>query len=76
VLETFVLAAQAFVVFDGAKDLGAKQTIALRLESTVIDGFWLFDFAKRPRTDLFGRSHANFDGIEMLIGRELLEQVE
>ena len=76
VLEALVLAAQAFVVLDGAKDLGAKKTVALGLEGTVVDGFRLFDFAKRPGTDFLGRSHANFDGIEMLIGRELLEQVE
>ena len=76
VLEALVLAAQAFVVLDGAKDLGAEQTVALGLEGTVVDGFRLFHFAERPGTDLLGRSHADLDGIEMLIGRELLEQVE
>ena len=48
VLETFVLTAQAFVIFDWAKNLGAKQTITLRLEGTVVNRFWFFDFAKRP----------------------------
>ncbi len=76
VLETLVLAAQAFVVFDRAKNLGTKQTIALRLEGTVVDGFWLFHFAERPRTDLLGRCQADADRIEVVIGRELLEQVE
>ena len=76
VLQALVLAAQAFVVFDRAKDLGAKKTVALRLEGAVVDGFRLFDFAERPRTDLLWRGHADLDGIEMLIRRELLEQVE
>jgi hypothetical protein len=75
-LEALVLAAQAFVVLDGAKNLGAKKTITLWLEGAVVDGFRLLDFTERPRTDLLGRSHADFDGIKMLIRRELLEQVE
>ena len=76
VFETFVLAAQALIVFDGAKNFGAKQTVALRLEGAVVDGFRFFNLAKRPRTNFLRGSQANFDGIEMLIGCELLEQVE
>ena len=76
VFQAFVFAAQAFVVLDGAKNLGAKQAVALGLESAVVDGFRLFDFAKRPGTDFLWGSQSNFDGIKMLIGRELLEQVE
>jgi hypothetical protein len=75
-LEAFVLAAQAFVVFDGAKNLGAKETIALGLEGAVVDGFGLFHFAERPRADLLGRGQSDADRIEVVIGRELLEQVE
>ncbi len=76
VLEALVLAAQALVVFDRAKDLGAEQTIALGLEGTVVDGLGLFDFAIRPGTDFFWRGQANLDGIEVLIGLDLFEQVE
>ena len=76
VLQTLVLTAQAFVIFDRSENFGAKQTIALRLERAVVNGFWFFNFTKRPRTDLLGRGHADFDGIEMLIGRELFKQVE
>jgi hypothetical protein len=39
--QALVLAAQAFVVLDRAKDLGAEQAVALRLEGTVVDGFRL-----------------------------------
>ena len=76
VLEALVLAAQAFVVLDRAKDLGAEQTITLGLESTVVDRFRLLHFTERPGTDLLGRGQADLDGIEMLIRRKLLEQVE
>jgi len=47
-LQAFVLAAQAFVVLDGTKNLGAEQSIAFRLERTVIDGLGFFDLAIRP----------------------------
>ena len=76
VLQTLVFTAQAFVVFDGAKNLGAEQTITLRLERAIVDGFRLFNFAERPRTDFFGRSQSNADGIKMLVRCELLEQVQ
>ena len=76
VLETFVFAAQAFVVLDRAKNLGTKQTVPLGLKSAVVDCFRLFHLAKRPRANLFRRCHANLDGIKMLIGRDLFEQVE
>ena len=76
VLQALVLAAQAFVVLDGTKNLGAEQAVTLGLERTVVDGLGLLHFAERPRTDLLGRSHADADGIEMLVRRELLEQVE
>ena len=47
-LEAFVFATQALIVFDGAKNLGTKKTIAFWLEGAVVDGLWLFDFAERP----------------------------
>ena len=46
VLQPLVLAAQALVVFDGAKNLGAEQTVTLGLEGPVVDGLGFFDFAK------------------------------
>ena len=75
-LEALVLAAQAFVVFDRPKDLGAEQAIALRLESTVVDRLRLLDFTIRPRTNLVGRSKANPDCIKMLFLLYLLEQIQ
>ena len=46
--QAFIFSAQAFVVFDRTKDFGAEQTVTLRLERTIVDGFRLFNFAVRP----------------------------
>jgi hypothetical protein len=66
VLQALVLAAQALVVLDRAKDLGAEQAIALRLEGAVVDGFRLFDFAVGPGTDLLRRRETDGDRVEFL----------
>ncbi|CFW85983.1 Uncharacterised protein [Bordetella pertussis] len=75
-LQALVLAAQAFVVLDGTEDLGAEQAVTLGLERTVVDRLGLANFAERPRTDLLGRGDADLDGIELLVLRDLLEEVE
>ena len=46
--QTFVFAAQALVVFYGAKDFGAEQTVALGFEGAIVDGFGFFHFAVGP----------------------------
>src|SRR6056300_1259054 len=69
VLKPLVFAAKAFVVLDGAKNLGAKQAFALGLERTVVDGFGLLHLTERPRPDFFGRGESDFDGVEMLTWR-------
>jgi hypothetical protein len=76
VLEALVLAAQAFVVLDRAEDLGAEQAVALGLEGAVVDGLGLLHFAEGPGADFLRRRHADADRIEVLVRRELLEQVE
>ena len=48
VLEALVLAAQALVILDRAKNFGTKKTITLWLERAVVDCLRLFYFAKRP----------------------------
>jgi hypothetical protein len=52
-LEALVLAAQALIVLDRAKNLGTEQTVTLWLERTVVDGLGLFDFAIRPGPNFF-----------------------
>ena len=73
VFQAFVFAAKAFVIFDRAKDFGAEQAVALRLERTIVDGFRLFYFAVGPRTDFFRGRQTNFDRVELFILLNLLE---
>jgi len=51
VLQPLVLTAQALVVFNRAENLGAKQTVAFRLERTVVDGFRFFLLRHTTRTE-------------------------
>src|SRR5690606_7848674 len=76
VLEALVLAAQALVVLDRAKDLGAEQAVTLRLEGTVVDGLRLFDFAKGPGTDHFRRRQRNLDGVELFDLTLVFQQIQ
>ena len=55
VLHALVLAAVALIVLHRPKDLRAEQTIALRLEGAVIDGFRLLHLTVRPFPDLLRR---------------------
>ena len=54
VLHALVLAAQALVVLDRAKDPGAEQAVPLRLEGPVVDRLGLLDLAEGPRQDPLG----------------------
>src|SRR6266446_1871507 len=65
VLHPLVLAAQAFPVGDGAKNLGAKEAIALGLGRAVVDGLRLGHFAVGPGTNFFGARQADANGIEI-----------
>src|SRR5207253_3779850 len=76
VLQALVLAAQAFVVLDRPEDLGAEETISLRLEGAIVDRFGFLHFAVGPRADLFRRGDPDLDRVELLFLRDLLEQIE
>jgi hypothetical protein len=75
-LEPLVLAAKTLVVLDRAKNLGAEQTVTLRLEGPVVDRLRLLHFAVRPRADLVRRGKANGDRIELLFLRHLSKQIQ
>lgn len=49
----------AFPVLDGAKDTFAEKAVALRLECTVVDRFWFFDFTMRPTNDVLRTGDTN-----------------
>jgi hypothetical protein len=72
VLESFVFAAQAFVVPDRAKDFGAKQAVSLRFEGAIVDSFRFFNLAKRPRTDHVRRRQTDANGIKIINSSLLL----
>ena len=48
VLEAFVLATQALVIFQWSKQFGAEKAVALRLEGAVVDGLGLFHLTEGP----------------------------
>ena len=54
VLHALVLAAKTFVILHRSEDTRTEQTIFLRFERTVVDGFRLFHLAERPAVDLLG----------------------
>src|SRR5262249_42146474 len=65
VLHPLVLAAQALPVRDGAKNLGAEQSVALRFERAVVDGLRLGNLTMRPGTDFFRTRQADANRIEI-----------
>src|SRR3990167_1897546 len=75
-LQALVLTAQALVILYRAKDLGAEQAVALRLERTVVDGFRLFNFTERPRTDHLRRCQSNTDGVELFDLTLVFQQIQ
>src|SRR4029450_13049020 len=68
VLHALVLTAQALPVGDRAEDLGAEETVTLRLEGPVVDGLRLGHLAVAPRADLLGRREGDLDRVEVLDG--------
>ncbi|AKA27550.1 hypothetical protein PCL1606_61070 (plasmid) [Pseudomonas chlororaphis] len=76
VLQALVLSAQALVILYRAKDLGAEQAVTLRLERTVVDGFRLFNFTERPRTDHLRRGQSDTDGVELFDLTLVFQQIQ
>src|SRR6185312_13612571 len=76
VLHALVLAAVALVVLHRAKDLGAEQTITLRLERAVVDRLRLLDLAVAPLADFLRRGELDADRGKRTGVLRLLEEVE
>src|SRR5690348_12677972 len=76
VLEPLVLAAKALVVLHRPEDLRAEESVALRLERTIVDGLRLLHLAVGPGTDHLRRCEADLDRIEMLNRSMLFEELE
>src|SRR5262249_35875939 len=71
-----VLAAVALVVLHRPEDLRAEQTVALRLEGSVVDRLRLLHFTVGPFADLVRRRERNADRAERKRVLRLLEEVE
>ena len=48
VFQALVLTAQALVIFYWPENTRTEKAVTLRFERTVVDGFWLLNFTKRP----------------------------
>ena len=75
ILHPLVLAAQAFVILDRAKDTGTEQAITFGLECPVVDGFRLLDLAIGPREDLLRARDRDLDMIEALGLNNRIEEI-
>ncbi len=64
--DALVLPAVALPVPLRAKDPFAEQTAVLGLERAVVDRFRLGYFAERPATDIFWRSQADTNRVEIV----------
>src|ERR1700693_5727816 len=67
-LHPLVLAAQTLPIRYRTENARAKQSIPLRLESPVVDGFGLGHLAMRPAPDFFRRGQADANGVEVSDG--------
>src|SRR5690606_6441534 len=65
-LQTLVFTAQTLIVLHRAKDLGTEQTVALWLESTIVDGLGLLHFAKGPRPDHLRRRQPDANRVKFI----------
>lgn len=61
VFHAFVLAAVTFVILGGSENLGAEQSVPLRFERPVINGFRFFDLPMGPLSNLVGRGKADLN---------------
>ena len=67
-----VLAAGALPVTGRAEDLFAEQTVLLRLQRTVVDGFRLLDLTVAPTTDVIGGGKADANLVKCVDVQHLL----
>src|SRR5215831_19264508 len=75
ILHTLVLAAQAFVILDRAKDASAKQPVTFGFERPIVDSLRLFDLAVRPGADALRARDRDTDQIEALRPTDLAKDV-
>ena len=75
VFHSLVFATQTFIILSRAEYSSTEQAVAFWLESSVVNGFGLFDFTERPRSDAFRRGNRNADHVETLGALRLSEDL-
>ena len=73
IFHALIFTAETFVVFDRAKYTRTEQAIFLGLKRPVVDGLWLFNFAKGPAQDFLRAGERDFNTVK---GRAFLRRVE
>src|SRR4029077_7314187 len=76
VFHALVFAAKALVVLYRPKDPGAEQSVPLRFEGAVVDGFRFLYLAVRPAQDLIGARKRNANPVKGRNFLALLEDVD
>ena len=61
ILHPLILAAKALIILYRTKNARAEKAVTLWLERTIVDGFRLFDFTKRPAADFLRRCNPDLD---------------
>ena len=61
---TLIFTAVTFPIASGAEDAFAKEAVAFGLESAIVNGFGLLDFAVRPAANNIGRSKRDTHRVE------------
>jgi hypothetical protein len=56
-LHPFIFTAVTFPVSGRTEDPFTEEAAFFRLETAIVNGFWILDFTETPGTDDFGRSH-------------------
>jgi hypothetical protein len=76
VLESLVLAAQALIIFNRAKDFRAEKSVPLGLKRPIVDRLRFLNLTVRPGSDHVRRSQADPDSIEILNRGLLFEKFQ
>jgi hypothetical protein len=66
ITDALIFSAMTLPILNGAKDSFTEQTVCLGLQCSVVNGFRLFYFPIRPRTNQFRGGKANAQLIKSL----------
>ena len=76
IFHALVFAAEALIVLNRSEYPSSEQTVALGLKGPIVDRFWLFYLAIRPRSDLFRTGNRDSNLVELLRRTDRAEQID